>query len=1226
MSKAKIDTKQSIVQAIQSLAHPSDLSQTALSFFEALGYSSERQLPLSNPTYECFEDSYVKNNFHTNNFKPEKALSTQWKYVDFLFQITAEELKEQLAGFSTQKIDNTIIESYLFFVLELEQNEYSRSQLSQITREINKLFSMPVMILFKHDTSLTLAIINRRLHKKDESKDVLEKVTLIKDISTQSPHRAHIEILFDLSLPEIIRKYKVSNFVELHQAWQKTLDTKELNKNFYKELSNWYFWAIKHISFPGDIEKNEEIRNATSLIRLLTRIIFIWFIKEKGLVDEKLFTPSYLKQILHNFDSNSTDSSFYQAILQNLFFATLNQKISERKFAQNGCQSINKKEYGVKTLYRYDDQYTISKEQVLELFKPTPFLNGGLFDCLDKEDESLKVQYADGFSRNPSKRAEVPDFLFFGSEVEVDLNSVYDTKKNKYTSRGLINILDSFKFTITENSPIEEEIALDPELLGKVFENLLASYNPETQTTARKSTGSFYTPREIVHYMVDESLLAYFKQKLEDKGINDSEEKLRSLIGYNEDPNPFNPNESQILIQAVDTCKILDPACGSGAFPMGILQKLVHILHKLDPNNQLWKEKQLQKTRQIDISELRDQNIKDIESAFTNNELDYPRKLYLIENCIYGVDIQPIAIQIAKLRFFISLIIDQKKQSTEENYGILALPNLETKFVCANTLIGLDKPEGFIRDPEIEAKEQELKMVRHDYFSSKTREQKIAYQKKDKALREQISRLLIHDGWNDVSAHQVAGWDPYDQNASSPFFDPEWMFGLREGFDIVIGNPPYDVYQGYRNDEIEIIKKQSIFQFAKGGKLNAYKLFIAKAYKLQKDKGMLCQIFQNSFLGDSSAKNLRELFIKQQQILKIDSFPERDDANKRVFYGVKMSTCILLSRNTNPKKYTFCLNIYEDKCFNNKRSITFSNDEIQRLDSESFTILSMDETEKSVFIKISTNTKMKNFGKCYEGEINLTFHKEFLSVVQSNRSPMIKGAAVQKYFVKSKMSQGDIEYIDKQNYLSKVNGKKSSHHQLKRIIMQGITGVDDKNRLIMTLLDKGTFCGNSVNYILLNEENQNHEYFLGLLNSKIVNWYFKKFSTNSNVNGYEVDNLAIKYNTNFLYPVGTIVNYILILKDESNIYQKNIDSFFEQLIDAIVYELYFQEELTTANCEFLRHLTNMPEIKEEWSIEKKSKIIQGVYEELSDPTHPVSIAMGKMKSIPEIRIIEGLNK
>ena len=872
MANQKLDSKQTIKQAIEQFGKLNQsLTKSSLDLFQALGYNTDRQSPLNATTYQEFQNAYILSNLNSGKFSEERAQVKDWRYIDLLFQITSDELKDQLPGFTTQKVDDTIIESYLFFTLELSKDTYTRSALSQITREINKLFPMPVMVLFKYGTNLSLAIIDRRLHKKDEQKDVLIKVTLIKDIDIQRPHRAHIEILFDLSLDELCRKYKFTNFVELHQAWQKALDTKELNKKFYKELSNWYFWAMDQATFPDDIEKNKEIRNATSLIRLITRIIFIWFIKEKGLIPEKLFDPNELKTILKTFSTNAKTSSFYQAILQNLFFGTLNQKVNDRKFAQNGCQGVNKKEYGVKTLFRYDEQFTIPKEQVIELFQDIPFLNGGLFDCLDKENEYGKVLYADGFSRNPAKQAFVPDFLFFGTELEVDLNKTYDTKNKEYSTKGLIKILDSYKFTITENTPIEEEIALDPELLGKVFENLLASYNPETQTTARKSTGSFYTPREIVNYMVDESLIAYFNQKLEDAGQKDTEEKLRKLIGYNDESTEISKEETSTLIHAIDSCKILDPACGSGAFPMGILQKLVHVLHKVDPQNEQWKERQIQKARQQDISEVRDQSIADIESAFLNNELDYPRKLYLIENCIYGVDIQPIAIQIAKLRFFISLIIDQKKDPKKENLGIRSLPNLETKFVCANTLIGLEKPEGFFRDPLLVKKEEDLKDLRHDYFSSKTREQKLGFQKKDQALRKEISELLIKDGWGDKSAKQLSEWNPYDQNASSPFFDPEWMFGLTEGFDIVIGNPPYVQLQKDGGKLAKLYKNCNYSTFERTGDI--YSLFYENGIYLLKTGGYLCYITSNKWMRAGYGKSLRNFFNTQNPITLIDLGP-----------------------------------------------------------------------------------------------------------------------------------------------------------------------------------------------------------------------------------------------------------------------------------------------------------------------------------------------------------------
>ncbi|MDW7681487.1 MAG: Eco57I restriction-modification methylase domain-containing protein, partial [bacterium] len=467
---------------------------------------------------------------------------------------------------------------------------------------------------------------------------------------------------------------------------------------------------------------------------------------------------------------------------------------------------------------------------------------------------------------NNESKLKVPDELFFGSEKQVDLSDDYgDNKRRKETVRGIIHTLNKYKFTVEENTPIEEEIALDPELLGKVFENLLASYNPETHTTARKQTGSFYTPREIVNFMVDESLIAYLENSLTDFYVQQKYEldenrkaelsdKIRQLVSYNDLPHSFNEQEVNALIKAIDRIKILDPACGSGAFPMGILHKLVFILNRLDPHNERWKNEQVAKVekmietaseiadhdrRQQIITDLEKQ-IASIEDAFANNELDYGRKLYLIENCIYGVDIQPIAVQIAKLRFFISLVIDQRVVPANKNMNIRPLPNLETKFVAANTLIGLEKPAQMsLRNPEIEQLEKQLKTVRQRHFRARTRSEKQRYRTKDEQLRRQIAELLIGDGWNDKVAHQIADWDPYDQNSSSDFFDPEWMFGIENGFDVVIGNPPYVVDKNLSELEKKLFinnYKSALYQ------INLYLLFIEKALYVSRKNGTISEL------------------------------------------------------------------------------------------------------------------------------------------------------------------------------------------------------------------------------------------------------------------------------------------------------------------------------------------------------------------------------------------------
>lgn len=634
------------------------------------------------------------------------------------------------------------------------------------------------------------------------------------------------------------------------------------------------------IKFPDDYkysddpEKDKEIRNATTLIRLITRIIFIWFIKEKGLIPEELFSKELLKNIVKDFLKGKQASNFYNAILQNLFFATLNQKMNERKFADDKGFPANIKEYGIKNLYRYADKFLIDKDKVLELFKDIPFLNGGLFDCLDFEDETGKVIYIDGFSRNENKSAKIPDYLFFQEHEEsIDLSN-YGLGKGKPV-RGLIEILNSYNFTIDENTPIDQEIALDPELLGKVFENLLASYNPETATTARKATGSYYTPREIVDYMVEASLLEYLKTK--HPGVD--EEKIKTLLSYSENVPEFSEEEKQKIIESIADIKILDPACGSGAFPMGILHRLVFILQKLDPDNKFWYELQYQKalkeTEEVFKESdklLREERLKEINESFDEkiNFPDYARKLYLIENCIYGVDIQPIAIQISKLRFFISLILDQKIDRSKENFGIRPLPNLETKFVAANTLIGLEKPRQLtMRDPEIEKKEKEIKEVRHKYFTAKTRSEKLKFQEKDKQLREEIAQLLIKDGWGDTSAKRIASLNLFDQNASADWFDPEWMFGVTDGFDIVIGNPPY-IRQESIKELKPLLQTQGYQVF--NATADIYTYFYEKGYQVLKYRGLLCFITSNKWMRARYGENLRKLLKEKTRVIELIDF------------------------------------------------------------------------------------------------------------------------------------------------------------------------------------------------------------------------------------------------------------------------------------------------------------------------------------------------------------------
>lgn len=807
---------------------------------------------------------------------------------------------------------NSDYDGILIFGITLKERPNSllptRSQLAEISRSFNREFYYtPVVVVFKYGSYLAFANTERLKYKQEwREGEKAGKVSLLRDIHIEKPHSGHERILAELQIPTTGTK-KVDSFAKLYAYWQEVFSVSLLNKKFYQELSNWYFWATQHVSFPGEptmadahnkkakLEDLLQEHRATNVIRMLTRLLFVWFIKEKNLIPEALFELDTLQKDILNeispyhekgmFKERNKESIYYKAILQNLFFATLNCPIEgdsldkrKRGFRGDGYGTHR----GIDYLMRYKQHFKNPDAFLKKLNDFVPFLNGGLFECLD---DKFNNTYIDGFSDQMTKGEQliVPDYLFFGVEEETDLSDIVGVKDKKYKQaavKGLINILKSYKFTITENTPIEEDVALDPELLGKVFENLLASYNPETKTTARKQTGSFYTPREIVNYMVDESLIAYLKNAISDwDGIDDEtlDKELHVLTSFDSKV-PFTSKTrlQKEIITALSTCTILDPACGSGAFPMGILQKMVHILQKLDPENKIWKQVQREKAEKqtleafgtLEDKQAREERLLEINEAFDQsiNDPDYARKLFLIENCIYGVDIQPIATQISKLRFFISLVVEQKVNPQKDNFGIRPLPNLETKFVAANTLIGIEKDGGLFETDEVKQLENELKIVRHKIFSLKSKERKIAWREKDKELRMKLSTVLKYQGLPLDAAEKLAKWDPYDQNASSPFFDTEWMFGIKKGFDVVIGNPPYgvSVKGNERKEVLKYLNKVPDFEI--------YYFFIEVAHKIVHGNGCLCYIVPNTYLFNVFAENYRNELIEKWGIKLIIDF------------------------------------------------------------------------------------------------------------------------------------------------------------------------------------------------------------------------------------------------------------------------------------------------------------------------------------------------------------------
>ena len=847
-----------------------------------------------------------------------------------------------------------------------------------------------------------------------------------------------------------------------------------LTKEFFGQLFTWYSdWACKVCKFPSDkcIAANADLtteKNEINLIRLITRIMFVWFIKQKNLIPTWIFNKNELAEILTDADFTSDKKgNYYNAVLQNLFFGALNKKIEERAFAEVSKAGVANEQYGIKTYFRDANEgsfFKCSPKEMVQKFLDVPFLNGGLFECLDwdeptENNTSHKVHYVDGFSRNKDRRAFVPNILFWNEDEK---------------HPGLITILSRYNFTVEESTPSDVQVALDPELLGKIFENLLGTYNPETRESARKESGSFYTPREIVSYMVNSSIKAYLQEKVPEV----SEENLEKLTNDNKaDDSEIELTEEQInkIRSSLFEIKIIDPACGSGAFPMGILNKLVEIHVLLDRlsastksehnlyikkgqsvnynpdeslkinaeylGNQEFKlcvngkeentiynsqdlalhvkeiinkhNKKIGKSTianlfsqgriddgksfntiktKTDIHQIVDEDTKDIiwqyrsynvknkfrqyrneekpalsiDVAEEDNDFEYAKYLYslktrIIQDSIFGVDIQPIAVQISKLRFFISLICEQPKieNHPEENYGYNPLPNLETKFVAANTLIGKAKKTddmALFANPRIDEITKKLGEIRKVHFSAKTAQEKKENREEDEKLRKELSKLLEEEQvYSPEDARQLAAWNPYDQSApASSFFDAEWMFGVKDGFDVVIGNPPYVQLQGDGGKLAKIYENQKFAAFAKTGDI--YCLFYEKGFNLLNTKGLLCFITSNKWMRAGYGEKLRDFFAKNVNPILLVDF-----AGVKVFDSATVDTNIMLfekAKNSGKTKSCIATSLTKDGLSNLSDFVQQESTELCFNSSCSWVILSpIEQSIKAKIEKIGTPLK-----------------------------------------------------------------------------------------------------------------------------------------------------------------------------------------------------------------------------------------------------------------------------
>ncbi len=612
----------------------------------------------------------------------------------------------------------------------------------------------------------------------------------------------------------LISKGKIINLDDLKNRFSLEV----VNKEFYKEVSKAFTQLVGGTLTSG---KSKNIYQAllklpsvkdhskTTLefaVRLIGRIIFCWFLREK----RSSAGNSLMPHDLLSLESVNNTQDYYHRILEPIFFEVLNKSTKSR------IESFDNK-----------------------LFLQIPYLNGGLFS--PQEEDFYKRSKVESQSQFHNTLI-IPDDWF----------------------KSFFEVLETYNFTIDENTSFDEELSIDPEMLGRIFENLLAEINPETGETARKSTGSYYTPRVIVDYMVDESLSLYLKDK-----TDIDEKKIKSLITYDlEDDLSLTEEEKNIIIEYLSKIKILDPACGSGAFPIGALQKIVFILQQIDPH--------AKKMYEMDIKQISPEYRKLVQREYENGNFDYLRKLRIIRDCIYGVDIQPIATEISRLRCFLTLVVEQKIDDTLENRGIQPLPNLDFKFVTANSLVGLPKiaeNQQLLFDEKNNI--EELRELMTQFFSADENEKFTLINEFHNIQKKLIKQYFGQKDYSLFEQNKILSdlgdWEPFTHKPTT-WFDPEWMFGIKNGFDIIIANPPYVGNKGHK-DEFQIVQNGSLGGFYQR-RMDLFYFFFHLALNVGNQGSTIAFITTNYYPTATGATKIRKDFKDRGTIISLVNFNE----------------------------------------------------------------------------------------------------------------------------------------------------------------------------------------------------------------------------------------------------------------------------------------------------------------------------------------------------------------
>ncbi len=1003
---------------------------------------------------------------------------------------------------------------------------------------------------------------------------------------TASERFAELESLKDINLENLIKAFSVEklskSFFDEYKLHYQAFNSYLINSDFRRS------------AFSIEKQKDEnaaEYKPIRDFVKkMLGRIVFLYFVQKKGWLGatNTNYTDGDTNFIMNLFHKSSGNEIFYPNYLCSLFFEALNTQ-------------------------RTNDLYTITYKADKKEIVCVPFLNGGLFEK-EKFD---------------NKTITFPAKLFH--------NKVND-EDPRY--RGFLDFLNAYNFTIYEDSPDDHTIAVDPEMLGHIFENLLED---------NKDKGAYYTPKEIVHYMCQESLIEYLNTKLNvfevpfgytgtglkvdkpktkpdqlllmqtDVRDNIKRQEIEDFV-KNKNANEFIFKNAKAIDGYLDAVKICDPAIGSGAFPMGLMQEifaLKMVLHDFvfAASNELF--------------HLKDYDPKNYRSNV---------KLNIIQNSIYGVDIENGAVDIARLRFWLSLIVDEQIPK--------ALPNLDYKIVAGNSLVSKFDDDVIDIDWEVQAGTQATKKLQQQihssleklfakqkqFFNYKGDKHKLQNEIRDLKIEVLISQLeldkykyteksLTSGSLFEKTAKQkesqaeislklkiyeaaINKLERLKQQPNKPlnFFD--WKLNFPEvmnkelnadvGFDIVIGNPPY-IRQESIDPKLKFIY-QNKFKEVSNGTVDIYIYFFQQGMNLLKKRGVLSFITQNKWMKTKYGKEFRNVVDKNYTVDFIIDFFEL-----KVFNEVSTDAAISqISKRmggiSNAKYYPIkSLNDYYSKTFElSFQAIKSTEQEWQFIDNSQNSIL-----EKMEKDSISLKEYVSN--KIFRGVT--TGRNDVFIIDQTIRDKIVKGDNNSKSIIKKQIASTNIKkysttwtgdwliFTRRGININNYPGVKSYLQQnRKKLEPKPIEFTGDwegrkpgpyewfeiqdntayykefeKPKIIYMHTAKkhefyldldGYFVNNSC-YIITSDD----KYLLAYLNSKLFEWY-KKIKFVAYGDAVEKGRVKLDYNKMVTIPIKRISSALkikfesLIAKAVTNALLGKFTTEYDEQINNLVYKLY----------------------------------------------------------------------